>query len=138
MLHEEQQEIKQKYYTEAIRYMDNAKEILKKAQKEDDFYNDKKYVRMACGTAYSGVLIALDTYLFLKGVEMKKNKKRKSIEYYVDNIGKLDKKLLKYVNSIYSVLHLSGYYDGVLDARVIKVGFDEAYEIIENIKPNYL
>lgn len=130
---EKQDKIKQKNYAEAIRYMDNAKETLKKAGKEGDFYNDRKYVRTACGVAYHGVLIALDTYLLLKGVE--KTKGRKSIEYYHENLSKLDKKLLKYVNSAYEILHLSGYYDGILDANVVKRGFDVANEIIGKIKP---
>jgi uncharacterized protein (UPF0332 family) len=134
MSNTEQQAIKQKYYTEAIRYMDNAKEVLQKAGKEDDYYKDGKYVRMACGTAYNGVLIALDTYLLLKGI--KKTRGRKSIEYYHDNISKLDKKLLNHVNGAYEILHLSGYYDGIKNVRVVKEGLDEAYKIINKINPN--
>ncbi|MDR0866163.1 MAG: DUF5618 family protein, partial [Candidatus Symbiothrix sp.] len=120
---EQQEEIKQKNYAEAIRYMDNAKETLKKAGKEDGYYNDSKYVKTACGTAYNGVLIALDTYLLIKGVK-KVAKNRKSIEYYYNNLHNLDKKLVNYLNSAYEILHLSGYYDGIRDARVVKVGFD--------------
>ncbi|MDR2448392.1 MAG: DUF5618 family protein [Prevotellaceae bacterium] len=131
---EEQQELKQKSYAEAIRYMNNAKETLQKAKKEDNFYSDRKYVRTACGTAYNGVLHALDTYLMLKDVEMP-GKRRRSIEFYTRNIAKLDGKLLKYLDSAYEILHLSGYYDGILDARVISAGFDNAYEIIDKIKP---
>ena len=78
---EEQQELKQKSYAVAMRYMSNAKETLQKARKEDRFYQDRKYVRTACGTAYNGVLIALDTYLTLKDVELPK-KKRRSIYFY--------------------------------------------------------
>ena len=48
---QEQQELREKSYAEAIRYMDNAKETLKKAGKEDYFYKDKKYVSSACGIA---------------------------------------------------------------------------------------
>ncbi len=40
----EQEEIKQKYYGEAIGFMDNAKECLQKAQKAGNYYNDQKYV----------------------------------------------------------------------------------------------
>ena len=130
---EEQNEVKIKYYNEAIRYMDNAKETLKKAGKEDKFYLDKKYVKTACGTAYNGVLTALDGYLILK--DIKKPKGRKSIEYYQDSITKIDKKLLNYVNSAYEILHLVGYYDGNNTVSVIKEGFNMAYSIIEKIKP---
>jgi predicted HAD superfamily phosphohydrolase len=112
---EEQQKLKQKSYVEAMRYMNNAKETLQKAKKEDNFYSDKKYVRTACGTAYNGVLIALDTYLMLKDVELPK-KKRRSIDFYTRNISKIDGKMLKYLDNVYNILHLSGYYDGTTDA----------------------
>jgi len=48
---QEQEQTKEKYHSEAIRYMDNAKEYLKNAKKEDGYYLDKKYVKTACGTA---------------------------------------------------------------------------------------
>jgi len=38
--------------SEAIRYFNNAKEILSKAKIEDNIYTDSKPVREACGTAY--------------------------------------------------------------------------------------
>ncbi|MDR0688455.1 MAG: DUF5618 family protein [Prevotellaceae bacterium] len=131
---EAQEGIKQKAYAEAMRYMENAKETLRKARKEDDNYHDIKYVRTACGTAYNGVLIALDAYLQLKDVEMPK-KKRRSIEFYTSNVAQLDKKLLSYVNNAYDILHLWGYYDGIRDAVVVKRGFDYAEQIIDKIKP---
>ena len=130
----EQQALKKEYYSEAIRYMDNAKEYLKNAKKEGLFYHDKKYVKTACGTAYNGLLLALDGFLQLKDIKPK-GKDRKSIEYYQKNISNIDKKMLFYLNSAYKILHLSGYYDGIESVPVIKEGFDYAYYIIEKIKP---
>ena len=132
---QEQESLKESYYNEAIRYMDNAKECLSKAKKEDDYYHDPKYVKMACGTAYSGVLVALDGFFMLKGMDKSNKKQRKSIEYYQSTITKIDKKMLDYLNSAYYILHLSGYYDGIGDAIVVKRGFDLAYTLIEKIKP---
>ncbi|GHT44233.1 hypothetical protein AGMMS49965_19520 [Bacteroidia bacterium] len=139
MLIEQQDEIKQRAYDEAMRYMSNAKETLQKARKEDNYYADKKYVRTACGTAYNGVLLALETYLELKGVEIPKKggKKHKSIEFYVDNVAQLDGKLLKELNSAYRILHIDGYYEGEQNAMAVKNGFDIAYRIIERIKPDH-
>jgi predicted HAD superfamily phosphohydrolase len=131
---EEQQELKQKNYAEAMRYMENAEKTLRKAKKDDNFYSDRKYVRTACGTAYNGVLLALDTYLKLKDVELPK-KRRRSIEFYTQHIAKLDDKLLKHLDSAYNILHLSGAYDGVTDVRVVSAGFDNAHEIISKIRP---
>ena len=127
--------VKEKYYNEAIRYINNAKECLVKADKDGKFYNDRKYVKMACGTAYSGVLVALDAYLTLKGIEKPKGKARKSIEYYQSAITNIDKKMLNYLNSAYQILHLSGYYDGLQNVAVVKEGFDLANKIIEKIRP---
>jgi hypothetical protein len=131
-----QEEIKQQGYAEAMRYIENAKETLKKSYKENNRYADKKYVRTACGIAYHGVLIALDVFLELKGVEIPKGEKRKSIKFYIMHIGELDRKLLGDVNDAYDILHLDGYYDGIQNARVIAEGFDVANRIIERIRPD--
>jgi len=132
---QEQQELKEKYYGEAMRYMDNAKENLKQAKKDGNIYRDPKYVRTACGTAYNGVLIALDCFLILKGIHTPTKKVRKSVEYYQNNLGRLDRKMLDNFNLAYKILHLSGYYDGIEDVIVIKRGFDMANSILEKIKP---
>jgi len=132
---QEQEDLKHKYYGEAMRYMDNAKDCLQKAQKDGKVYHDTKYVRMACGTAYSGMLIALDGFLILKGVHTPKARIRKSIEYYQDNITKIDRKMSNYLNIAYKILHLSGYYDGIESVTVVKEGFDMADTIIKKIKP---
>ena len=129
----EQDKIKSEYYEEAIRYMENAKEALKKAGKEDDLYKDDKYVKTACGIAYCAVLKALDGYLLLK--EVKKPKGRKSIEYYRDNISKIDRRLMLYLSNAYMTLHLDGYYDGNVSVDTINSGFKSAYLIIDKIKP---
>ena len=136
MLIQEQQELKEKYYGEAMRYMDNAKEYLKQAKKEGNVYRDRKYVRTACGTAYSGLLIALDCFFLLKGMHTSDSKRvRKSIEYYQKNLGKQDKKMLDNLNVAYKILHLYGYYDGIESVNVVKEGFNLANAIIEKIKP---
>jgi len=132
---EEQEYIKQVGYAEAMRYIANAKDILKKAGQNGWYYEDRKYVRIACGTVYSGVLEALDAWLKLKGVKPPKGK-RKSITFYEQNIGLLDKKMSKTLDSVYHILHIGGYYDGGLDSRVIKIGFSSAMEIINKIKPS--
>ena len=130
----EQEDLKQQYYSEAMRYMDNARDYLKNAKKENDFYLDKKYVKTACGTAYSGLLVALDGFLQLKNIKPK-GKERKSIEFYQRNITGIDKKMLNTLNSAYEILHLWGYYDGITSAKVVKEGFSYAYSLINQIKP---
>jgi hypothetical protein len=123
-------------YAEAIRYMDNAKDALNKTDKLDyGYYKDKKYVKSACGIAYLAVLVALDAWLKLKDVPEPSKKTHKTINYYLSNIAELDNKMVSYLNTAYNILHLDGYYRGEARIKVIKEGFDAAYEIIEKIKP---
>jgi hypothetical protein len=56
---------------EAERYLQNARQILsEKAEKDGNYYNDGKYVRMAGNTAWNGVLIALDADKHYQDVEV--------------------------------------------------------------------
>jgi hypothetical protein len=136
MTREEQDAVLSVEYAEANRYMDNAKETLKRAEKQDEgYYMDEKYVRTACGTAYLGVLRALDAWLTLKGVQLPDKKKRRTIEFYEYTVARIDKKMLSRLKSAYNVLHLEGYYRGETSMRVIGGGFDAAYYIIDKIKP---
>ena len=120
-------------YLEAMRYIENAREDLKHAGKEDKFYVDPKYVKTACGTAYSGILFALDCLFNIKNIP--KRRGRKAIEYYQKNLSQIDKKLLKHLNSAYYVLHLEGYYEGQTSIGVINEGFKHALSIISALKP---
>jgi len=125
-----------KEYAEANRYIDNAKDVLAKAIKDDDrYYRDKKYVRSACGVAYLGVLVALDAWLVLKGVQEPGKGKHKKIEFYTHNIAQIDNKLLNRLNTAYNILHLEGYYRGEKRIQTIESGFNAANEIIDKIKP---
>lgn len=111
---------------EAHRYLDNAKEILSsKANKQDGYYLDKKYVKLAGHAAYSGVLVALDEVL----KTTKKN--RKSVEWYQSELAKMDKKLLNTFGNIYEILHLMMGYDGFGKASVVQDGLGDAEKILE-------
>jgi len=113
------------YITEARRYIANAKEILsEKANKQDGYYTDRKYVKMAGHTAYTGVLVALD------GKFGKKGRGRKDIDWYRQETKKWNVKLLPVLNSTYNMLHLLLGYDGEQDARIAQLGFDNAERLI--------
>ncbi len=113
---------------EAKRYIANAKEILKeKAKKQDGFYTDPKYVKLAGHAAYTGLLVALD------GAFGKKTKGRKDIDWYRDNMAKTNKKLLPVLSSAYEILHLFMGYDGVKDIRVSSAGIENAEKIINAV-----
>lgn len=111
---------------EARRHLTNAQEILRdKARKEDGYYLDKKYIKMAGHTAYTGVLLALDA-LFIG----KKKKTRKSVEWYQVELSNIDRKITRSFADVYEILHLSMGYDGVRNAKVIVIGLEQAENII--------
>ena len=124
-------------YREAVRYIENAMEILRtKAGKKDKYYQDDKYVRMACGTAYNGVLLAVDTYLDMKGKPIdKKRGSRISVRDYRKRLGETDLKMLKIFNSAYEILHLVGYYEGETRYGIIREGLDASVDILNKIRP---
>ena len=114
-----------KHIIEAHRYLENAKEILRdKAKKEEGLYLDKKYVKLAGHAAYTGVLVALDGLFGIK------KKGRKSVDWYQEELSKVDKKVLNRFNSAYEVLHLSMGYDGASNAKVAIAGIEDAEQII--------
>jgi hypothetical protein len=139
----EQEHIKQTEYAAAMRYMANAKDMLKKAGREGKRFKDSKYVSSASGIAYKGALVALDAWLRLKGVKLPekreakngKSEESKSIGFYRKVLTNMDRKLLDDLNGVYKHLHLDGYYDGTLLVGIIDTGFSVATDIIDRIKP---
>ena len=122
---------------EALRYLQNAKEILRKAPIEDGRYADVKYVQEACGVAYLAILKAIDEYLLNKGLNRKELPKsvdayRKALQKYL-NIH--NGKLLREFEGIYDELHIAGYYRALLGhVNVVKDALKAAKEFIEKIK----
>ncbi len=101
----------------ALRYLRNAREILKAAPVEDDTYTDVKPVQEACGTAYLAALKAIDEFLMQRGVS--KKELPQSVEEYRKAIKKHlavhNGKLARDFESLYNALHIAGYYRGLLN-----------------------
>ena len=66
---------------EALRYLNNAKEMLRSAPIEDDTYTDVKPVKEAFGTAYLAALEAINEYL-IKRKGFTKKELPKSVDEY--------------------------------------------------------
>ena len=113
--------------SEARRHIDNAKDFLSNnAKKQDGMYQDKKYVKIAGHTAYTGILLALNEFLG------EKNKKTpKSVEWYQMELSKVDKSLLAKFTTAYQVLHIDMGYQGSKSAKLASVGLEEAEKIIK-------
>src|SRR4030042_4071408 len=108
---------------ESLRYLQNAKDILKKAPVEDGRYVDIKFVQEACGTAYLAIIKAIDEYLMKKGLSKKELPKstegyRKALQRYLTVY---DGKLTREFERLYEELHIAGYYRGLLgQVNVVK------------------
>jgi len=122
---------------EALRYLQNAEEILKKAPVEDNRYADVKYVQEACGTAYLAIIKAIDEYLLTTGLS--KKDLPKSVDAYRKALKKHlsvhNGKLLRAFEDLYDELHIAGYYRGNLHSvGVVKEAFKAAKTFIGKIK----
>ena len=121
---------------EALRYLNNAKEILRKASIEDNTYIDIKPVQEACGSAYLAILKAIDEYLLARGVSNKDLPQ--SVDGYREMLRKYllvhNGKLTREFEKLYKALHIAGYYRGLLqDVNMIKEAFKAAKIFIEKI-----
>ena len=124
---------------EALRYWQNAKEILRKAPVEDGRYADIKHVQEACGTAYLAVLKAIDEYLLNKVGVIHELPLPRSVDAYRKVLQKYlnihNGKLLREFEGIYDELHIAGYYRGMLHSvEVVKAALNTAKGFIEKIK----
>ena len=124
-------------YKESMRYIKNAEEILAtKADKNGMYYRDIKYTKMACGTAYNGVLLALEEYLKQKNNPIiKKPHQRLNVNDFKQKFSEMkDFEMQNHLKNAYNILHLSGYYEGINSIGLLHNGIKVAKAIIEKIK----
>lgn len=122
---------------EAIRYFENAKDILKASRIEGNRYEDVKPVREAFGTAYLAILEAINEALLKRGVH-KKDLPKKVEEYekaLKKHISMHNGKLLKEFTMLYDALHIAGYYRGLIyNVDAVKDYFKATKVFIEKVK----
>jgi hypothetical protein len=122
---------------EALRYLENAREILRNAPIEDNTYTDVKYVQEACLTAYLAILKTIDEFLKKKGVDEKELPQ--NVDGYREMLRKYaimhDGKLLKEFEKLYKALHIAGYYRGLLeDVTMVRDAIRATKLFIEKFK----
>ncbi|MEW5766660.1 MAG: DUF5618 family protein [bacterium] len=122
---------------EAIRYLQNAKEILKGIPIEENTYTDIKPVREAFGTAYLAVLEVINEALIKRGLT--KKELPKSVDAYRTAIKKRlvvhDGKLLREFEKLYDALHIAGYYRGLIyDVNMVKDAVKATRAFIDKVK----
>jgi hypothetical protein len=121
---------------EALRYLENAKEILKSAPREDSIYTDIKLVREGFAVAYLAVLEAINEALINRGIT--KRELPKSVDAYRKALRKYfavhDGKLLREFEMLYDALHIAGYYRGLIyNVDAVKDYIKAARTFIEKI-----
>jgi hypothetical protein len=121
---------------EAMRYLENARDILEGVPVEDNIYTDKKPVREAFGTAYLAVLEAIDEALLKKGFTRKELPK--SVDGYIAALKKHlsvnNGKLTREFDSLYDALHIAGYYRGLLyETGIVRDAMKSAEIFIKRI-----
>lgn len=124
-------------HKEALRYLQNAKGILKSVPIEDNTYTDVKPVREAMGVAYLAILEAINESLLKKGLT--KKELPKSVDAYrralQRHIAVQNGKLLREFEKLYDMLHIAGYYRGLLyDTDVVKDALRATQRFIEKIR----
>ncbi|HTR44412.1 MAG TPA: DUF5618 family protein [Thermodesulfovibrionales bacterium] len=121
---------------EALRYLHNARDLLRKSPVEEGYYTDRKYIKSALGVAYLGVLEAINEYLLSSGVAKKELPKK--VEEYEKALKKYasahNGKLSKQFDYLYEELHIAGYYRGLLHkAETVKAALKGAEEFIRKL-----
>jgi len=121
---------------EAVRYLKNARAILRRIPVERDIYLDRKPVREAMGTAYLAVLEAINEALSRRGVTRKELPK--SVDAYHEalqrHLAAHNGKLMREFESLYDLLHIAGYYRGLLrDRKVVRDALDAAGRFIKKV-----
>ena len=122
---------------EALKYLNNAKEILKSIPVADNVYTNIKPVREAFGTAYLAVLEAINEFLMVKK-GLTKKELPKSVDAYrkvlQEYLAVHNGKLMREFEMLYDALHIAGYYRGLIyDTNMVKDALKAAKTFIEKI-----
>jgi len=121
---------------EAERYLQNARQTLsQKAGKEGNYYNDKKYVKIAGNTAWNGVLVALDAVLPVR-TNLKKGQ-RPEFRDYQEAVAKKDPKMTRPLLGAYESLHKAMGYDGNPVFKVVQSSLEQADIMIAWAEKHY-
>ena len=121
---------------EAERYLQNARQLLsEKAEKDGDYYNDTKYVKMAGNTAWNGVLVALDAVLLIRK-NLKKGQ-RPEFKDYQDAIAQKDGRMARPLLWAYESLHKVMGYDGNPRYKIVQDSLDQAKMIVAWAEKHY-
>lgn len=119
-----------------LKYLKDARDILKKAHVEGNRYSDVKTVKEACGVGYLAILKAVDVFLQDKGLSTKELPRtvggyRKALKKH---LATRDGILFREFNDLYDELHVAGYCGGFLHSvNIVKAALKAAKMFIDKI-----
>ncbi len=124
---------------EALRYLANARGLLRHAPHEGNIYTDLKPVREAFGTAYLAVLKAVDSHLIARGVP--RDGLPKSYEGYQAMLRRYTRahngRFPRHLDRLYDLLHIAGYYRGLIGTvDAARVALGSAEDFIRRLSPS--
>ena len=125
---------KRTYYQEAIRYIDKAKDLLKKSPKEGNYYTDIKYVKSAGRNAFVGIEKAAKWLIELNGIEIQKDADVWEIKKALTKINSGSYIPYLWFNDFYTYFYLTVYLRGHNNARMINVTLKDAKIFISFLK----
>lgn len=123
-------------FDEAIRYYNNARELLRRCKVENDLYDDIKPVREAFGTAWLAIDMAVRAGLAARGISKKQIPQSwEDLRAAVaKHMAVRNGKLLKLLNASYQAVHLAGYYHGEHEyAPLAKDAMELTRRVIETL-----
>lgn len=121
--------MEQTYFNEAMRYIENARKILRETPVKNRHYTEIKRVKMAAGIAYAGVDIAAKWFINNKHPKAK-------IKGDVDikkELSKLNKKAVSLYSDAWTLLHKGSYYNTTGVVVVTNASIDSAEEFIKSL-----
>ena len=116
--------------SEARRYVENAKQTLKKHGQLDTksrLYMNDKYVRSAGNFLWYAMIIMMDAVFKVKSP----HRPHPDIIDYKTAVAQRDRKLLGHVIAAYDTMHISMGYDGNPSKAICDEGFRLANDIID-------
>ncbi len=81
-------------YIKAYKYVDKAKALLEKADREGDYYNKPKYVKKAGKKLWKGIVVALEGKYNLKN-----GTKKPTFDMYLDKVAAQNKTMSNHLKS---------------------------------------
>jgi hypothetical protein len=121
-------------FNEAVRFYENAKQILSQVEIQYNRYVDTKPVQESAGTAYLAMLKAIDGFLIESGVHPK-DLPTSTVDYQLalKKYSSRNGKVLAAFRTAWENLHVFGYYRAGAGVQMIKEGFESARFVIEKL-----